>query len=282
MTEPIERFSLDSLLPPELGARVMRPRLELVDVHWHDYYELSLVVSGRAEHVVNGELRMIGPGSAFLLSPADLHAIRSVGSEPLSCFNTVIDPALMERQLAAIGSPVTDGFPWHAEGFLDAEPDFRRLQAELEEPRFGSAQMAETLVGCLVVELARRRGVEEGGTARPPAPDDDLRAAVSYVDRHFREPISLAEAAAQAHLSANYFSERFRQLTGTSFQHYLQERRLAFARSLLASTALPVAEVGHAAGFNDLSHFGRAYRRRYGTSPTGSRVVTACDAKHGK
>lgn len=272
MTEPIERFSAEALLPPVLGARVMRPRLELVDVHWHDYYELSLVVSGRAEHVVNGHPRMIGPGSAFLLSPADLHAIRSVGSEPLSCFNTVIDPALMERQLTAIGSPVTDGFPWHAEDFLGAEPDFRRLQAELEAPRFGSVRMTEALVGCLVVELARRRGAEALTPARPPTPDDELRLAVSYVDRHFREPLSLAEVAAQAHLSANYFSERFRQLTGTSFQHYLQERRLAFARSLLASTTLPVAEVGRAAGFNDLSYFGRAYRRRFGVSPTGSRL----------
>jgi transcriptional regulator GlxA family with amidase domain len=98
---------------------------------------------------------------------------------------------------------------------------------------------------------------------------------VSYVDRHFREPLTLADAAAQAHLSANYFSERFRQYTGTSFQTYLQERRLRFARSLLASTSLPVTEVCHAAGFHNLSHFGRAYRQRYGVSPSGRRPAGA-------
>jgi AraC-like DNA-binding protein len=38
---------------------------------------------------------------------------------------------------------------------------------------------------------------------------------------------------------------------------------LRFARSLLASTSLTFTEAGNAAGFNDISHFGRAFRRRY-------------------
>jgi AraC-like DNA-binding protein/mannose-6-phosphate isomerase-like protein (cupin superfamily) len=268
MTEPVERFSVESLLLPELGARVLRQRLRRVEVHWHDYYELSLVLSGEAEHVVNGETRTIGPGSAFLLSPADFHAIRATGEEPLVCSNTVIDAALMERQLAALGTPSLDGFPWQVDDFLDAEGDFRRLQREFDEPRVGSARVTEALVACLVVDLARRCGVDDPRRERAAGGQDDLRAAVLYVDRHFREPLTLADVAAHAHLSPNYFSERFRLYTGTSFQLYLQECRLRFARSLLASTPLSVTEVCHAAGFNSLSHFGRAFRRRYGVAPS--------------
>jgi AraC-like DNA-binding protein/mannose-6-phosphate isomerase-like protein (cupin superfamily) len=267
MTEPVERFSVESLLLPELGARVLRQRLRLVDVHWHDYYELSLVLSGEAEHVVNGASRTIGPGSAFLLSPADFHSIRATGEQPLVCSNTVIDATLMERQLEALGAPALDGFPWQVEDFLDAEGDFRRLQQEFDEPRVGSARVTEALVACLVVELARRCGVDDPRRERA-AGRDDLRAAVLYVDRHFREPLTLADVAAHAHLSPNYFSERFREYTGTSFQLYLQECRLRFARSLLAATTLSVTEVCHAAGFNSLSHFGRAFRRRYGVPPS--------------
>lgn len=271
MTDLVERFRAETLLLPDAAARVMRPRLRNVDVHWHDYYELSLVLSGEAEHVVNGERHSIRRGSAFLLSPADFHSIRAVGDEPLTCYNTVIDPAAMERQLAALGAPAVDGFPWRTDDFLDAEGDFQRLQDEFDEPRLGSTRMADALVACLVVELARRCGVDDPARSRVPAADQDLRAAVLYVDRHFREPLTLAAAAAQAHLSPNYFSERFRHYTGTSFQLYLQECRLRFARSLLASTTLGVTEVCHAAGFNSLSHFGRAYRRRYAESPSARR-----------
>jgi AraC-like DNA-binding protein len=83
--------------------------------------------------------------------------------------------------------------------------------------------------------------------------------------------ISITVAPAVAHLSPNYFSERFRAATGIPFQTYLQDRRLRFARSLLAATDLGVTEVCYAAGFNSPSHFGRAYRRRYGESPSARR-----------
>lgn len=268
MTDPVERFSVENLLLPDLGARVLRQRLAAADVHWHDYYELNLVLSGEAEHVVNGERHVLRAGSGFLLSPADFHEIRAIGPEPLTSLNTVVDAGLMEEQLAAVGPAALDGFPWLTDDFADAEADLRRLQAEFEEPRVGSRRVTEALVACLVVELARRCGVHDRPAARPAGGEDDLRAAVLYVDRHFREPVTLADAAAQAHLSPNYFSERFRAYTGTPFQLYLQERRLRFARSLLAATDLSVSEVCHASGFNSLSHFGRAFRRRYGAAPS--------------
>ncbi|GAA5145457.1 AraC family transcriptional regulator [Nocardioides marinquilinus] len=274
MTDLVERYSVASLLPPQGGARVMRPRLRTVEAHWHDYYELSLVLDGEADHVVNGRRHHLGPGSAFLLSPADVHEIRTTGPAPLACFNTVIDPALVEGHLAALGgpgSPGSDEFPWLVDDFADARPDFDRLQRECEEPRTGSAQVTAAIVACLLVELARRCGSADRPTDPVGDVEADLRAAVLHVDRHFREPLTLAEVAAVAHLSPNWFSERFRQHAGVPFQTYLQERRLRFARSLLVSTALPVGEVCHAAGFNSLSHFGRAYRRRYGVAPSAGR-----------
>jgi AraC-like DNA-binding protein/mannose-6-phosphate isomerase-like protein (cupin superfamily) len=266
VTDLVERYRVETLLLPDSGARVMRPSLRRVDVHWHDYYELSLVLEGEAEHVVNGRSYRLGPGSAFLLSPADFHAI-DPGAGRLHCYNTVIEPALVERHLDAWGPAAGDALPWLTDEFAFAEPDFRRLQQEFDDPRPGSAAVIEALVACLLVELARRCELDPP-TRSAAARNDGLRAAVMYVDRHFREAITLADAADQAHLSPNWFSQRFREHTGASFQGYLQERRLRFARSLLASTSLSVTEVCHAAGFGDLSHFGRAYRRRYGAAPS--------------
>jgi AraC-like DNA-binding protein len=272
MTDLVERYSVEALLRPDRGARVMRPALGTIDVHWHDYYELSLVVAGEAEHVVNGRAHRLRPGSAFLLSPADFHSIDARGGD-LLCYNAVVEPRLIERELEALGPTAADAFPWLSDDFADAECDFRRLQRELERPGLGSVRMTEALVSCLVVELARRCGLGDPAPERAVRADDGLRRAVGYVDRHFREPIALADAAAQAHLSPNWFSERFRDHTGTSFQSYLQERRLRFARSLLAATTLSVTEVCHAAGFGNLSHFGRAYRRRYGAPPSARGVA---------
>jgi AraC-like DNA-binding protein len=268
--EPLERYSVNGLLARDAAVRVMRPELHRVDVHWHDFYELVFVTGGSARHVLNGVPHVIGAGSAFLLTPTDFHEIIADGPEPLSCYNIVIDPQVAERQLDELLPSRTGWPPAAVARFDEAEPDFRRLWNESLAGLSGSASVMESLLTCILVELLRRRDPEETTREQEHLTGSlrEIRRAVLYVDRHFREQLALADVAAQAHLSPNYFSERFRQVTGTPFQTYLQHRRLRFARSLLLSTSLGVTEVCHAAGFNSPSHFGRAYRRMYGEAPS--------------
>lgn len=271
--EDLERYTAEALLAPAAKVSAMEQHVHRVALHWHDFYELVHVTGGRASHRVNGVEHDLAPGSTFLLTPADFHEITALSREPLTYVNVVIDPWLVHERFddlvpaaVARGARMLSPAP-------ELAPDFRRLLVESRLDPPGATQLMQAVVECLLIELSRRRG-EEPET--PPADRSfrehaDVRKAVLFVDHHFREPLTLAGVAAQAHLSPNYFSERFREVTGTSFQSYLQQRRLTFAQSLLASTRLGVTEVCRAAGFNNLSHFGRAYRNRYGVSPTASR-----------
>jgi AraC-like DNA-binding protein len=269
----LERYTADALLAPAAQVSVTHQQVRRVDVHWHDFYELVHVTGGRAVHRLNGAPQELTPGGTFLLTPADFHEISTESDEPLSYYNVVVDAALLEGRL---DDPLPAGLErtaWVLQDAADLAPDFARLWDESALDRPGAPGMMAAVLQCILIELARRcptDGVQE----LPAREQTDLRKAVLFVDRHFREPLSLAGVAAQVHLSPNYFSERFREYTGTSFQTYLQQRRLAFAQSLLASTRLGVTEVCHAAGFNSLSHFGRAYRSRYGESPTAFRTAS--------
>jgi AraC-like DNA-binding protein/mannose-6-phosphate isomerase-like protein (cupin superfamily) len=271
--EPVERYSVDGLLERDAEIRVMRPELGPVAVHWHDFYELGFVIAGTARHILNGEERFVRPGSVFLLTPTDFHELVPTSGTSLTCYNVVIDAAVAERQLDELVPSRAGWPPAEVERFYEAEPDFRRLWDESSAGRPGSPALMEAVLRCIVIELVRRRGPSSLSPEheRLSGAQAEIRRAVLYVDRHFREPLTLASVAAQAHLSPNYFSERFRESTGTAFQAYLQHRRLRFARSLLASTNLGVTEVCHAAGFNSPSYFGRAYRRRYGEAPSAGR-----------
>lgn len=278
MTRLLDRYMIDSLVAGEASVRVLRPLLHDVPAHWHDYYELGYVIDGSARHVVNGVPRPLAPGGVFLLTPTDFHALRVTSDTPLTCYNVVIEPRVVERWLDWMGpSPATvTGSPWLADDCADLGVDFDRLWRESDGRRPGAAALADAVLGCILIEVARRCAIPAAaGAAGPPAPRDvavDIRRAVQYVERHFREPLTLAQVAAYVHLSPNYLSERFSRLVGVSFQTYLQNRRLRFARSLLTSTTLGVTEICHAAGFNSPSHFGRAYRRRFGQPPSAGRT----------
>jgi AraC-like DNA-binding protein len=275
LSSRLERYTADTLLAPAAQVDVMRHEVRQVDVHWHDFYELVHVTGGRAVHRLNGAPQELVPGSTILLTPADFHELSTDADEQLTYYNVVVQASLLEDRMDGLlptGLDRMSGVLCQAD---DLEEDFHRLWQESAVRRPGARGMVEAILQCILIELARRcAGRELADTGAGMSREhEDVRRAVLFVDRHFREPLSLADAAAQAHLSPNYFSERFRELTGTSFQVYLQHRRLAFAHSLLAATELGVTEVSRAAGFNSLSHFGRAYRSRYGTSPTTSRTA---------
>ncbi len=273
LSEPLDRYIADDLLHAASRVRSVRQQVRQVDVHWHDYYELVYVTSGEARHQVNGSWSTVRAGTAFLMTPADFHRLTTVSTPPLVCYNVVVDPMLLEGRRGTTDGAVTVG-PWQLDDVAVLEGDFRRLHDEGTREERGSASMMEALLQCILIECSRQRGTEASAPEEAPPWRDsaDMTRALLFVDHHFRDSLTLSDAAAMAHLSPNYFSGRFRAFTGLSFQTYLQRRRLHFARSLLSATGLDVSNVCHAAGFSDLSHFGRVYRRRYGEAPSQTRA----------
>jgi AraC-like DNA-binding protein len=75
--------------------------------------------------------------------------------------------------------------------------------------------------------------------------------------------LEISPRSLQRHLKAN----------GISYSDLLNESRYEIARSLLAGTALHIAEIGRTLGYNDPSGFSRAFTRWSGMSPRKFRMA---------
>jgi AraC-like DNA-binding protein len=73
--------------------------------------------------------------------------------------------------------------------------------------------------------------------------------------------ITLEEIAAACSLSVSHFARGFRRSFGTSAHQYLIRLRVERAKSLLASTSKPIAEIAQLSGFCDQSAFARTFTR---------------------
>jgi transcriptional regulator GlxA family with amidase domain len=96
--------------------------------------------------------------------------------------------------------------------------------------------------------------------------------ARNFIEEHCAEEISLAQVAKAANTSANYFSEKFKEATGTNFVHYVARTRFDRAAALLSDRDLRVSEIAFATGFQSLSQFNRVFRKFAGKSPTEYRA----------
>ncbi|HLT45799.1 MAG TPA: two-component regulator propeller domain-containing protein [Rubricoccaceae bacterium] len=89
------------------------------------------------------------------------------------------------------------------------------------------------------------------------------------VEEHMGEAAFGVEALAEAvGVSRVHLFRRLRELCGEAPSALLMRMRLERAAALLAARAGTVSEVAYGVGFRSVSHFSRAFRARYGTTPS--------------
>jgi AraC-like DNA-binding protein len=100
------------------------------------------------------------------------------------------------------------------------------------------------------------------------------RDVIHIVNAEFATDLTLSDVAARLSVSPQHLSTVFSEPVGMTFRDYLGDRRLRFAASLLASGEANVTEACMWSGYRNLSHFGRAFRKRFGVPPRQYREST--------
>jgi len=117
------------------------------------------------------------------------------------------------------------------------------------------------------------------GDARDHASNRGLRAAqIKAIKAYVEQNLALGNLSPETlapkfGLSARTIQRLFER-EGATFSEFLRERRLQLARRMLASPRFArssVARIALDAGFGDISHFNRMFRRRFGLTPTDFR-----------
>ncbi|WP_225047499.1 helix-turn-helix domain-containing protein [Lacticaseibacillus kribbianus] len=88
-----------------------------------------------------------------------------------------------------------------------------------------------------------------------------------YLDNHLEEPVTIAQLAALVSLSPSQLTRQFKQAFGTTPYAYLQDRRLAMAKTLLRHTSLPVTAIASRLSFADAHYFSNAFTKAVGVRP---------------
>lgn len=133
----------------------------------------------------------------------------------------------------------------------------------------------------LTVMLPKHRGTSNGDQAPlPPSATgpgvilDDPRArqrenVLNTLKERFPDPeLSLESFASTLGMSPRLVATLLKEATKLHFKGILNELRLNEAARLLKDSRANVSEIAFAVGFQNASHFGRAFRERFGCSPS--------------
>lgn len=116
-----------------------------------------------------------------------------------------------------------------------------------------------------------RVALRNGNRAEPV----EVWKARNFIRENSDEELSLTKVAKSVHISPNYLSERFKEVTGVNFVDYIARTRTEKAGELLQNSNLRISEIAFAVGFQSLSQFNRVFKKRTGKSPSGYRAARA-------
>lgn len=95
-----------------------------------------------------------------------------------------------------------------------------------------------------------------------------VRKAMSQVNQHLHEKLSVASIAMDIGVTPNYLSARFHEETGQRLSAYITAMRLQRAAQLLRNSNLPILNICLSVGITDSSYFARQFKKTYGMSPS--------------
>jgi len=255
-------------------------------LHWHDYYELVLIVSGSGVYQCGTERFEFHAGDILMVDALKLHGVWDVTKE-----HTALCIFFHSHAVAPAGL-------WMERGFLSAFNDRSPgVQPKIKAPAvnadvwntfgkmaakwFGETSDNRDLLGLKLSFLnllyALRSNVEIHDTFidEPPeiraSRENQMRVILDYIAQHSHEKLPQSEVAKIAGMSTSRFRAFFKATTGWGYAEYLLDVRTEHAARLLKDTARSVADIALATGFSDQSHLQRAFKSRHGVSPLAFR-----------
>ncbi|MBN2554139.1 MAG: helix-turn-helix transcriptional regulator [Spirochaetales bacterium] len=96
---------------------------------------------------------------------------------------------------------------------------------------------------------------------------DKLKAAVDYIQEHYRETIRLEQLVNHLGISQSRLIQLFKKNTGKTPIHYINQVKVNHAKDLLLSSGKTIKETAFALGFQDEFYFSRVFKKLEGISP---------------
>lgn len=246
--------------------------------HYHSHDDLAEVIyiaDGRGVYRVGGAEYHVARGDLLLINANVIHCISSDPDAPLDAWTLTMTGIQLEGLLPnyIIAPGVCPYCHTGEQGEL-----IRMMLERIFTPHLQSGEGHDIdtndlthMMGLSLLLLAKGLA-EQGDARRAPVRTETARRALAldvlhYIDRHYKEPISMDQLAGRFHASVGHLGHVFTGEFGVSPINYQISRRLSDAQWLLIRSTKSVSEIGRLVGYDNSYHFTKLFTRHIGMHP---------------
>ena len=254
----------------ECRFRHVKNETERFVPHCHDYYEIFLMIKGRALHSINGNIESVEQGSLIFIRKDDEHDYKSVDG-PFEFANL----AFSENTLKMLFEYLGEGF--ESNRLLESKnPPSVRLSdnetkrlylkmAELNTVNFSDSEKLKLKMRRLICDIFTDYFENSYEF------DSGIPFWLENACRKMRDPKNFIEGKEKLFSLAGKTREHttrcMKKYYDTTPSDYVNELRLSYAANLLMSSNLNATEICYECGFQNVSWFYNEFAKRFGVAP---------------
>lgn len=265
--------------------------------HWHDEMEISLVMSGRAEFMINDESFVLSEGQAIFFNHNILHAAHPVNNENCIYVTIVFQPFFLfgygQTKLAATYLTPVSSNPELRYVLFDGNEDFHKnvvtllqevFSQNLHKP-FGYEIRTRNALSSFWLLLLEHLGTSDTShsvdkSAQLTLDESRTKKAILFIQKHYSDTISLEDIAASIHVSKGECCRCFkRSMNLTPFEYLMKYRIFIAAGAIRENKLTSIADLASSVGFNSSSYFNKLFKKYLNCTPTEYRTTIA-DSKN--
>ncbi|MFA9376192.1 MAG: AraC family transcriptional regulator [Lachnotalea sp.] len=241
--------------------------------HFHPYYEIYYLSSGKRKIFVNDTLYTLNRGDVLFIHKNMLHRTTYISNETherfaLNFSDKYLLPLLVNTSkqdlLDCFKSPLIS-IQVNRRNYI--EDLFKKIIDESVNLDEFSDHLLNNYFQELIIFLIRYQINYAQLTIPTTMTDEVIQSTAKYIRCNYTLAITLEMAASHASMSSTYFSKKFKKVTGFGFKEYLCKIRLVEASKRLLETNDSITTIAFECGFSDSNYFGDVFKKWKGISP---------------
>lgn len=230
-------------------------------LHYHDYFEMEIVISGSGSQILNDEEFKLTKGDVFLMRPLDFHKIHSDG---IGFASINVNPSCLPKWIITELHSIKRQFVYHLSDedfdiFINLTKLLYKNYSDKNDDAFLIKSTTATLLFSLFLKQIKNKIL-----------DNDVVSKIIYYlqkDYRFTKKISLDEIANYVGYSKYYTSSIFHKKYGIAIQDFIINLRIEYAKKLILETNYSITEISMESGFSSMSNFYSIFQKMVGCTP---------------
>ena len=258
---------LEALDPKELHVRRFVDCRINYAMHYHPQFELMYCSDGEMKLHLDQYTYTVTAGTFAVIAPLAVHSFSCENSCSCTYIHIPESVYLQVGGAASLRAPYT-GFLFTPAG-EDNVAGLRQMAERVYDVTASGDKQIAAYYAMILLTLCVRYIQNEDRTICSIKSNSHpmLRDVLTFLQRHYKEPITLSVLCKEFNLGKSAMSEMINTQLQTSLPELLHKYRMLEAERLLLHTQMPITEISGEVGYGSVCNFNRNFQKHFGVSP---------------